>query len=92
MYEFLSETITQEEFNKAVAEYNPSKKKVNQTTGFVQPVNPSKMCVYDFPGTWARCKYCGKISKYMQWKECPAYEKKEQENKWETAGSTVAEN
>lgn len=92
MYEFLSETITEEEFNKAVEEYNSKQATIRTATSFEKVNNPSKMCYYDFPGTWARCKYCWKIAKYMQWKECPAFKEKQEEKQEETQGTTVPEN
>lgn len=89
MYEFLSDTISEEEFNKAVENYNPKQRVISTKDWIVKLVNPNKMCYYEFPGTWSRCKYCGKIYKFMQWKECPAYQEK---TKDETPGTTDAEN
>lgn len=86
LYQFLSNEITEEEYNEAVNKFNPNIKKKPQikkseVVDTTWRVNPERTCVFNGPGVWERCIYCNGIRKYMQWKECPKYQ--------ETAGTTV---
>lgn len=77
LYEFLVGEITQEQYDEAVANFDPyvkPKKQVKVSVKEFKPtVNPEKQCVYDWPGVWERCIHCNSIRKYMQGKECPMY-------------------
>ena len=89
MYEYLSEAITKEEFEQAVKDYLPSKKKAkanpiikNEIADVTNKVNPGKKHKFIGSSAWARCEYCRGIRKYVEKEDCPAY-------KWEeNAGST----
>lgn len=88
-FEYLTWVITEEEFNQLKEQYIPKKqptpvKKKSEVEGFISSVNPSKACVFRGNSPWDRCIHCNSIRKYIQWKECPAYQ--------ETPVSTVAEN
>ena len=87
-FEYLTGVISEEEFNQLKEQYIPKKqpsiKKKSEVEGFIQTVNPSKACVFRGNSPWDRCVHCNSIRKYIQWKECPAYQ--------ETLGSTVIEN
>ena len=90
LYEFLSGTITEEEYNNSVVNYLPKRNKPSRWTYWFDEmwtgVNPNKQCVYKKPGVWERCVYCNQIKKYMIWKECPRF-------KWEdTPVNTDTEN
>ena len=90
MYERLSETITEEEFNQAVENYKTSfkksvpRKKESEVVDTTWRVNPERACVFKGTSPWDRCIYCNSIRKYMKGKECPKY--------IENPGSTVTKN
>ena len=80
LYEYLVWEITEEQYNEAVANFNPSykapkpKRKV-EVKDFKPTVNPERQCVFEWPWQRERCIHCNSIRKYMQWKECPSYKK-----------------
>ena len=90
LYEYYSNQITEEEFNKALEEFKPTKKKApvivkkSEVVDTSWRVNPDKQCVFNGTSPWDRCIYCNSIRKYIQWKECPRFQ--------ENIGSTVTEN
>ena len=77
LYEYLVDTITEEEYNEAVSNFDPNvKPKIvvkNPVKDFKATENSERWCVYRWPWQWERCIHCNNIRKYMQWKDCPMY-------------------
>lgn len=78
MYEFLTEAITEEEFNKAVEEFKPVNKvkaspKKNEVEWFKPTPNPDQHHYFPTVGARVRCKYCNWIRKYCEKEICPMY-------------------
>lgn len=90
LYEYYSNQISEEEFNKALEDFKPIKKKPvkpikkSEVVDTTWRVNPDKQCVFNWPGAWERCIYCNSIRKYIQGQECPRFQ--------ENIGSTVTKN
>ena len=90
VYEYLTNVITEEEFNQAVADYKTAfvrskpKRKESEVVDTTWRVNPERACVFKGTSPWDRCIYCNSIRKYMKGKECPKYT--------ENQGSTDAKN
>ena len=81
LYEYIAWEIDEEKFNAAVENFKPWIKsyvsKKPSVKDFKPTPNPENHCVFDSPWVWARCTKCNSIRKYMQWKECPMYIGKE---------------
>lgn len=81
MYEHLTNAITEEEFEQAVKDYLPNKKKKatpiiqNEVVDVSGRVNPDAKHKFPSSSAWSRCIYCNSIRKYVEWKECPKYSK-----------------
>lgn len=81
MYEHLTNAITEEEFEQAVKDYLPNKKKraiptiQNEVVDVSDRVNPDTKHKFPSSSAWSRCEYCWGIRKYVEWKECPAHKK-----------------
>lgn len=90
LYEYCSNQITEEQFNEAVKDFSPTRKKIYQSrkesevVDTTWRVNPDRKCVFKWKSARDRCIYCNSIRKYMEGKECPKYS--------ENPGTTDTEN
>ena len=72
MYEHLTNAITEEEFEQAVKDYLPNKKKKatpiiqNEIVDVSDRVNPTNKHKFPSSSAWSRCIYCNSIRKYAE--------------------------